>query len=69
MLSITPKAILSLREAARQIGESRVTVATDAGVITFDFSAPDRTHLRALPYESQPTRLELTAMFPAHASK
>jgi hypothetical protein len=62
MLEITGKALATLRDAAREIGESEVTVATAAGVITFDFSNPHVIHARPLRTDSQPTRQELLTL-------
>lgn len=62
MIELTSKAITSLREAAREIGEQHVTVATNAGVISFEFSGPE-VRARALPFDGAPTRQELSAMF------
>ena len=62
MLEITSKAITRLRDAAREIGEETVTLATSSGVITFDFGHPHETRAHALGYETQPTRQQLAAM-------
>jgi hypothetical protein len=63
MMPLTTSSILKLREAAREIGEDRVTVASPAGVITFDFSLATNISARLLGYETQPSRQELAAMF------
>ena len=62
MIAITGKALGALRDACRQIGENQVTVATDAGVISFDFAFPGEVRAQALGYESQPSRQQLIAI-------
>jgi hypothetical protein len=62
MMQLTCRSIGLLKAAALEIGETSVTVATDSGVISFDFSRADETHARVLGYESQPTRQQLAAM-------
>lgn len=63
MLKLTPQALRALQVAAREIGETIVTIATDSGVITFDFSDADHPIAKPLPYESTPTRQQLAALF------
>lgn len=61
-MKLTAKALTRLRDAAREIGEDHVTIASDAGVITFDFSHPGEARARVLGYETQPTRQQLSAI-------
>lgn len=62
MIALTSNALRGLRDAAREIGETTVTVATDAGVITFHFDHAQAT-AHVLPHDSSPTRQQLAAMF------
>ena len=63
MIALTTNGIEKLRQAAQEIGESSVTVATKSGVITFDFTTPHEISARVLGYECQPSREQLSAMF------
>jgi len=62
MMTISASNIGKLREIAREFGEDSVTIASAAGVITFDFSRHEEVRARMLPYESQPSRQELAAL-------
>ena len=62
MIAITGHAIAALQRACREIGEDHVSVATDAGVISFDFASPHEIRGKALTFDSQPTRVQLAAM-------
>lgn len=62
MIAMSSKSLCAIRDACREIGETSVTIASDAGVITFDFSWPDEVRAKPLAYETQPTRQQLSAI-------
>lgn len=67
-MNITTANIAALRSVCKSMGEDCVTLSTSAGVITFRFHDDGHIHARSLPFESQPTRQQLTAMIPLAAA-